>query len=156
MANTSTTPRLVVAALDPGDTSSWYEFVKVQYAAFKDNNLHDHVYPVISPQSPQKDVDAAIEHTIERHRSSCAQKPDEQVTFAVVRDQNSSSADGKGSILAGIKWCFYEDEKKTHPVTAECSWYPDGSREKELADRVLDDFMSRRSARMSGQHASEY
>jgi len=136
-----------ISILEPQDLPSWDSFARTQYAAFAGNNLHDYVYPLSGLAGPS---DGDIAHTVARHRDAAQDglnKSGEEVVFVVARK------DTTGEVLAGVKWCFYEDDNKAHDATVEVGWYDKDSVMGKRAQRVLDDFLGRRAEKMKGRHA---
>ena len=73
-------------------------------------------------------------------------KVDGHTTYLKITDTDT------GAIVAGAKWCVYEEEP-VRPERLMVDWYgEEGSAERAFAQELLDEFHGRRVKRMKGPH----
>lgn len=128
---------------NPLDLTPW---TAAQFSSFinTDNVLHDTLFPPATPPTP-----AQVSVAADRHRDALVAEP-EHVEFIQVVDPET------GEVAGGAKWCFYPSDAH-RPSQVSVTWVDDGTgkgqQEKEFAQKVMNEFHSRRYIHMTGPHA---
>ncbi|MCJ1415052.1 hypothetical protein MMC32_001382 [Xylographa parallela] len=126
---------LQLSIADPSDLDA---LTACQFAAFYP---HEALHDVIWPGPPTPDNLAKC-----KARQQAWMQADGHSTYLKITDTNT------GTIVAGAKWCIYEEDSE-RPERIMVDWYgEEGSAERAFGQELIDEFHRRRVERMKGPH----
>ena len=126
------------------DQEALTPWTAAQFASFigTGNVLHDVLFPPASQPTP-----AELDTAAARHKASLKDDPQHNIFVQIV------TADG--DIMGGAKWQFWPHDPQrpaTAPISSSGESTPEVKAEQAFAQKVLDEFLSRRARDMAMPH----